>query len=188
MNLRFSSLKVAAFVAAISLNLSGAQAETVRTIYADFGTRPAGPNTDFSVNLTMAPADTDIAGFSCNIYYDNTQVSLINATDNCGQSGTEPVYNIGPEFLDSSTPHVNAYKILIMSTAHNLHNPTNLGQLQFKTTAAYDDPDNRFWLHLTDNNGEGLVNGNLTAIPTAFHGSDGDPQLVPVSLSDFALE
>lgn len=78
--------------------------------------------------------------------------------------------------------------IVLMSTAQNLHNPTNLGQLQFKTTGAYNDPKNRFWLHLTDNRGEGLVNGNFTAIPTAFHSPDADPQQVPVSLSDFSLE
>lgn len=171
---------------------SAAQAQT-HTIHADFGSpRVAGPNSLFSMVLTMDPADVNISGFSIQVAYDNTQVTLLSATDNTGQVMSAPLYELGNEMPLSGVPNVNAFKPLTMDTAMDLYNPTNLVQLNFQATSAFSDPNNRVWLHLDGWGVDGGlidgmdVDGDPKPIPTEY--LDAESEEVPVSLSGFTLE
>jgi hypothetical protein len=85
----------------------------------------------------------------------------------------------------SGVPNVDTYVPVIMDTAHNIPTPGNLVQLNFRTTAGYNDAQNRVWLHLDEHNFDGVTDGNLEKLEGVEYQ---EPTLVPVTLSGFSLE
>ena len=161
------------------------------TVLSDFGpVRVNGANSSFSIDLTVNPADVDISGFSIVVCYDNTQMTLVNVTDNTGQPFAAVEYTQGDEQVVTGVPNVNVGVPVVMSTLHNLATPSKIARLNFVSSSTYSDPTNRVWLHLENNMGNlgGLSDGNLQNIPTSYHSPESDPQLVPVSLSAFTVE
>ncbi len=161
-------------------------AQSSHKVLADFVTRPSGANSAFTVALTMSPSDTNISGFSFLVAYDNTQVTLTGISDNTGQPAADVQYTKGDESPLTGVPNVNTGVPVVADTATSLVNPTNLALLHFQTTNTYNDPNNRFWLHLEDHIDEGLINDSYEPIQTEY--LTGESQQVPVSLSGFTLE
>lgn len=83
--------------------------------------------------------------------YHNKQLTLLSATANTGQEATAaPNYDLGSEMPLFGVPNVNVFKPMVMDTAMDLYNPTNLVQLNFQATSPYNHPQIRVWLHLDD--------------------------------------
>jgi hypothetical protein len=173
------SLKYWSAVAGIvlsSLAGTGNAQVPVHTIVATYETLPSGPNSEFTIDLEMDPADIDISGFSIAIGYDNTQVSFLTMEDNTGQPSAFVEYLVGQEQELQGVSYANVYRPVIMSTAFDLMTPQNLGRARFRTTANYSRPDNLVFVYLTGrdrNQGAGdqyggLTDGDFKDIPTAY--------------------
>lgn len=174
--------------------ISASYAQTpFHQVSAALDVHPAGPGSVFTVALSMQPADVNISGFSFEVAYDNTQVTLLSASDNTGQGSTAaPAYTLGNEMSISGVDHVNVFKPLIMDTAMDLYTPAKLVLLTFQATSGYSNPSNKVWLHLEDwgvHGGllDGMDDDNAAQpIPTTYLNAVSEE--VPVSLSGFTLE
>jgi hypothetical protein len=149
---------------------AGAQVP-IHTITAALGVHPNGKNSTFTVNLTMSPSDVNISGYEIMIAYDNSKVTFTGVTDNTGQPGAGQEYIWGNEQSFSGVPYANTSRSLLFSDLIDLVNPTNLGELDFVTTANFDDPHNSVSLYIcgypTPDSG-GLVDSSFHYIPTAY--------------------
>lgn len=145
-------------------------AQTFHTIKAQYGVAPAGPNSNFTVNLTMIPADINISGFGIRVHYDNTKIRLTGVNDNTGQPGAAVLYDRGTETAQATVSNTNVYVIVNMSTLFDLVTPTNLGQLNFTTTATYNDPPNSLTIVLSGQppSSGGLSDSSIRYIPTNY--------------------
>ncbi len=169
--------------------VSHVSAQTYHTIKAQLSIPPVGPNSNFSVDLTMLPADINISGFSMRVYYDNAKMHLTGVTNNTGQPGSVILYDRGNETPQLIIQNTNVYMIVNMSTIYDLVTPTNLGRLNFTTTATYDDPESELTIILTGQppSSGGLSDHTVRYIPTKYE-HIGESIVVPVSLSGFTLE
>lgn len=159
----------------------------------DFETRVNGPNSDFTMTLTMSPADINISGFSIRVYYDSSQVDFIAVEDNTGQPSAGVFYTFGPPESTNAFPNVNTSRAVILTTSYaDLVTPTTLARLRFKSKPAYSDPDNRVWVYMGGHtSAPGLMVYEPTSeegyivIPTTYNNRSTP---VPVTLSGFSLE
>lgn len=143
---QFRAITVIAAIFALS---SVVHAQAVHTIIATIDTPPSGPNSDVIVNLTMSPADINLIGFGIRIGYDNTKFALDDITDNTGQPGAGAQFAYGTTQTLTGVSYANTYNNVILSTTADLVSPVNIGQIKFRTTASYNDPNNIFEMYLT---------------------------------------
>ena len=179
----FHAIWAALAVCVIVMSASVAQAQYL--VYSDFTTRPAGPNSVFSMYVALSPADVDVSGFSIRVGYDSSKVVLESVSDNTGHPEAEAVYTMGTPQPLTGVANVDTYVPVIMDTAFNLPTPGNLVQLNFRTTANFDNAQNRVWLHLSEHNFDGIVDGDYEELENVQYQG---PTLVPVTLSGFSLE
>lgn len=152
----------------------------------DFGTRVNGPNSTFTMNLSLSPADVNIAKYSIRVGYDSTQVTFDGVTNNTGQPASTVTYNVGAASPLTGYANVNTYQTVTMDALPALITPTILGQLNFTATAEFNDPNNRVYIVLLANPPiPSLRDTNWNPVPVTFN----DPNTpVPVGLSVFTLE
>jgi hypothetical protein len=169
-------------------------AETTYTVKADFsaGLRPTGPNSNFSIDLTVDPPTTDISGFSILVAYDTTSATLVSVTDNTTQPASGATYQPGALTPISGQPNVTHYNSVTMDASPPLNKPQRIARLNFQTTSSYNDPNKRFWLHLNSwgrfpASLKGLLLDSSTALPTEYQ-TPSNPQLVPVTLSSLSAD
>lgn len=162
-------------LAVCMLNTS-AYAQADHTIQAQFISQPSGPNSEFSVGLKLVPSDVDIVGFQIAVGYHNDHIVLESVTDNTGQPQAAIDYIVRAEEPLTGVSYANAFRAILASTQATMIEPENLGQLNFRTTASYNDPQNRAHIYLTgfadpngpDDNSGGLVNAMFQYIPTDY--------------------
>jgi len=173
--------------ALLSMLIASSNAQLVHhTITASYISQPNGPNSDFSINLTLSPSDVDIVGFEISVGYNNFQGNLISIFDNTGQPLASVEYITGGEQSLPGVGYANVYRPVIMSTLSDLIEPINLAQLNFRTSASYAHSQNQFYVYLSGRDrvlGPGDDFGGLVAnldgtweeIPTTYN------SLVPLS-------
>ncbi len=172
-------------VATLVFLLSSSLVQAHYLVSADFVTRPTGPDSQFSMAVELQPRDTDVSGFSIRVAYDSSQVTLESVSDNTGYPAAEAQYTMGTPQPLTGVDNVDTYVPVIMDTAYDIPTPGNLVQLNFRTTATYDDPQNRVWLHLDEHNFDGITDGNYEQLEGVQYQ---EPTLVPVTLSGFSIE
>lgn len=173
---------------AVGASLSPAQGQDPSTmphiLHATIATPPTGPNSNFTVKLTISPADVDVGGFSIVIGYNNALSTYQSAVDNTEQAAGV-LYDRGDDAPLTGISYANIFMPLVMSTSSDLFEPVNLGLLNFRTSSTYNPAVDNFYLYMDNwprnTANAGILSGFMTGprwIPTSYGKIEPNPTAV----------
>ena len=120
------------------------------TIRASFESQPAGANSEFSVVLTLDPANIDVREARLAVGYHSQSGDLVSVTDNTGQPQAAVQYEVSGQFPLSGVGYADVYhRITLYTDFGDLLAPVNLARLNFKTKPSYSHPQNQFYVYVS---------------------------------------